>query len=124
MISPASLSLPLPLPSLPLSLPPPLCFLTPQDSKMNVGLNKKTHIILLIQHETNDKNTRTYYDFQTLGEAMENVVKLYEEKLKQLNPNFRSIQYDISDLYRFVDELGDIGILMLNENVYQPGSFY
>jgi hypothetical protein len=89
---------------------------------MNVPLNKQNHIILLVQHEK-AKATRTYYDFQTLGEAMENVVKMYEDKLKQLNPNYRSIQYDISDLYRFIDELGDIGILILDGNMYQPGAF-
>ena len=40
------------------------------------------------------------------------VVKLYEAKLKQLNPQVRQITYDISDLFSYIDSLGDLSALV------------
>jgi hypothetical protein len=40
------------------------------------------------------------------------IVKLYEHKLKELNPEIEHIQYDINDLYNYIDSLHDICGLM------------
>ena len=40
------------------------------------------------------------------------MVKLYEQKLKQLNPQIRQITYDVSDLFNYIDSLGDISALV------------
>jgi hypothetical protein len=51
-------------------------------------------------------------DFPSVGAAMDAVVKMYEHKLKELNPSVANITYDISDLYNFLDSLHDICALV------------
>ena len=41
------------------------------------------------------------------------VCGLYEKELKALNPQVRNITYDISDLYQFLDHLGDLSCFVL-----------
>lgn len=50
------------------------------------------------------------------------VTKMYEDRLKQLNPTLRTISYDISDLYRYIDEMPDLSCLVLNPSfgTYEP----
>jgi hypothetical protein len=57
------------------------------------------------------ERSRTYSDHKTVGVAMDAVVKMYEEKLKQLNPAVRNITYDISDLFAYIDSLYDLSAL-------------
>lgn len=40
------------------------------------------------------------------------VVKMYEARLKEVNPHQVHITYDITDLYGFIDELGDLSALV------------
>lgn len=40
------------------------------------------------------------------------IVKMYEHKLKELNPEIEHITYDINDLYNYIDGLHDICGLM------------
>lgn len=51
-------------------------------------------------------------DFPSVGAAMDALVKMYEHKLKDLNPNVTNITYDITDLYNFLDSLHDICALV------------
>ena len=44
-------------------------------------------------------------------------LQMYEEKLKQLNPQVRNITYDISDLYSYVDQLHDVSMLIYQEPI-------
>lgn len=44
--------------------------------------------------------------------AMDAVTKLYEHKLKELNPLVPQITYEINDLYKFLDDLADICALV------------
>lgn len=37
---------------------------------------------------------------------------MYEAKLKEINPNQVHITYDITDLYEFIDGLGDLSALV------------
>jgi hypothetical protein len=39
-------------------------------------------------------------------------VKLYEERLRQLNPHVRDITYDITELFAYLDSLTDISCLV------------
>ena len=50
-------------------------------------------------------------DFPTVGAAMDAVVKMYEHKLKELNPTVQNITYDISDLYNYIYSIYDISVL-------------
>ena len=40
------------------------------------------------------------------------VVKLYEQKLKQLNPQVRQITDELPHLFNYIDSLGDISALV------------
>jgi hypothetical protein len=52
--------------------------------------------------------TRSYMDFPGVNAAMDALVKMYEHKLKELNPTVQHITYDISDLYNYLDSLHDV----------------
>ncbi|CAN0048234.1 unnamed protein product, partial [Ectocarpus fasciculatus] len=80
------------------------------------------HTILLVQKDPDNANTRTYFDVPSTSQAMECVVKMYEARLKQVNPHQVHITYDITDLYDFIDELGDLSALVVNTTtgMYTP----
>uniref|UniRef100_A0A914GS80 Enhancer of rudimentary homolog n=1 Tax=Globodera rostochiensis TaxID=31243 RepID=A0A914GS80_GLORO len=77
------------------------------------------HTILLIQSSAK-VDSRTWSDYETLTDCMEAVCKIYEEHLKKLNPDVPCIQYDISELFKFIDRLADLSCLVLDKNVYVP----
>ena len=93
------------------------------------------HTIVLVQ-TTASRATRTFHDYEGIGVAMDGVplphpahhagqqrgltvaswraagiCAMYEQKLKAQNPSHRNITYDISDLFFFVDSLGDLSCL-------------
>lgn len=70
-----------------------------------------SHTILLVQPVAN-KASRTYSDFETVPQAMDGVLALFEKRLKELNPQMRQITYDINDLYRYIDTLQDLSALV------------
>jgi hypothetical protein len=51
-------------------------------------------------------------DFPSINASMDAVVKMYEHKLKELNPTVGHITYDITDLYKYLDGLQDICALV------------
>jgi hypothetical protein len=55
-----------------------------------------------------------------MTDCMEAVCKIYEEHLKKLNPHLACIQYDISELFKFIDRLSDLCCLVLDKSVYVP----
>ncbi|XP_052208849.1 enhancer of rudimentary homolog [Diospyros lotus] len=69
------------------------------------------HTIILMQTSQN-RATRTFMDYDSINQAMEGICRLYERKLKELNPAIRNFNYDISDLYNFVDGLTDMSALV------------
>ena len=69
------------------------------------------HTIILVQYSASYQ-TRSYMDFQSQAAAMDAVVKMYEHKLKELNPTVANITYDVSDLYNYLDTLHDICALV------------
>mmetsp|Transcript_46477 Transcript_46477/g.88749 ORF Transcript_46477/g.88749 Transcript_46477/m.88749 type:complete len:100 (+) Transcript_46477:109-408(+) len=79
------------------------------------------HTIVLLQM-TQNTNTRTYLEFETVNLAMDGICQMFERRLKELNPNLRNITYDITDLYDFIDQLADMSCLVLNPqlNAYMP----
>jgi len=79
------------------------------------------HTIVLAQF-TQNRNTRTYMDYETVSQAMIGICQLYEQKLQMLNPNIRNITYDVSDLFGYIDELADLTCLVFNAqaNAYIP----
>lgn len=79
------------------------------------------HTIVLVQF-TADRKTRTYSDFESVGAAMEGILKLYEQKLKTMNPSAARITYDIKDLYDYIDSLVDMSCMVYNPELqaYNP----
>ena len=43
---------------------------------------------------------------------MDALVKMYEHKLKELNPQVPHITYEITDLYKFLDDMSDMCALV------------
>lgn len=56
--------------------------------------------------------TRSYMDFPGVNAAMDALVKMYEHKLKELNPTVQNITYDVTDLYNFMDNMHDLCALV------------
>ena len=81
----------------------------------------KQHTIILSQY-TAAYETRSYLEFGSVPQALDALVKMYEHKLKELNPQTAHITYDISDLYKFLDSLKELVGLVLNPatNSYDP----
>mmetsp|Transcript_2139 Transcript_2139/g.3360 ORF Transcript_2139/g.3360 Transcript_2139/m.3360 type:complete len:105 (+) Transcript_2139:87-401(+) len=79
------------------------------------------HTIILVQY-TNSFQTRSYMDFAGVNAAMDALVKMYEHKLKELNPQVKNITYDVSDLYNYLDSLQDVCALVFDSqsNKYEP----
>ena len=69
------------------------------------------HTILLVQ-ETSSPRSRTYYDFESKTKAMDGLVRMFEEFLKRNSPSKPHITYDVAELFRFMDSLGDVSALM------------
>jgi hypothetical protein len=55
-------------------------------------------------------------------EAMDGICQMYELHLKRLNPNVKTIQYDVGDLYQYIDELADLSCLVYSDKTssYEP----
>mgnify|MGYP006076656085 CR=1 FL=1 len=83
--------------------------------------NMPQHTLILVQY-TPGFETRGYLDFQSVPEAMDALVKMYEMKLKELNPQHKNISYDIADLFKFLDSLSDLVALVFDgkTNQYAP----
>jgi hypothetical protein len=74
------------------------------------------HTILLVQ-PTGGKASRTFSDYENVHGALDGVCSMFEKRLKELNPQMRSITYDINDLYHYIDTLPDLSAL-----VFAPGA--
>src|SRR4051794_25733253 len=80
-----------------------------------------SHTIILAQF-TDKSNSRQYSDFETVGQALDGICQLYEQRLKNQQPHQSHITYDITDLFTYIDELPDLTALVydMHINAYQP----
>lgn len=72
------------------------------------------HTIVLVQ-QTQDLNTRTFTDHSSVTEAMQSLLELFELDLQ--NTRSRDATYDQRDLYRFVDRLHDVSVLVFDQTI-------
>ena len=74
----------------------------------NVKFSNQINILIVLT---------TFWKYQPTA-----IVKMYEHKLKELNPSVQHITYDISDLYNYIDNLHDICGLVLDSSTskYDP----
>jgi hypothetical protein len=66
--------------------------------------------LLIKPSASNDSKSYSEYATETL--AMDGLCKLFETHLKKENPGTRNITYDVKDLFQYIDELPDLGILV------------
>mmetsp|Transcript_20430 Transcript_20430/g.64920 ORF Transcript_20430/g.64920 Transcript_20430/m.64920 type:complete len:103 (-) Transcript_20430:24-332(-) len=78
----------------------------------------QSHTILLVQTGP-QRTSRTFMDYETVSLAMDGVCQMFERKLKELNPGMRNITYDISDLYRYIDQMPDLSALVYQAQTAQ-----
>lgn len=92
-------------------------------------MQRNKHTIILLQ-SNNNKNSRSYQDFETVTEAMNGlfsffhshtgtsrlifsgIVGIYEAELKKVNKRNPNLMVDITDLYAFIDRLPDLAALV------------
>ncbi|CAF1787358.1 unnamed protein product [Brassica napus] len=79
------------------------------------------HTIILLQNSPS-RATRTFMDYDSIGQAIDGICGLYERKLKEINPSLRNLSYDIADLYNFIDGLTDLSAMVYENsmNAYMP----
>lgn len=101
-----------------------------------------------------DKHSRTYFDFNTLSQAMSGkapshavlasrrpfaaltvlpniplrsfcasgLTLIFENKLRELNPGSQSLTYELPELFKYIDSLADVSILVYDKEhkMYKP----
>ena len=82
---------------------------------------QKRHTIVLLQF-TVKTDTKRWYDFPSVNEAMMGIVRIYEEEIQRLNPHMKSCTYTIDELFEYIGGLGDISCLVLvpSTGAYEP----
>jgi len=77
------------------------------------------HTIFMLQLTTPD--TRTYSDYDTLTQAVEAVVKLFEDDFKRKSGS-DIVTYDVNQMFDFLDTVADISFLVFKKetNMYSP----
>ncbi|KAI9143829.1 enhancer of rudimentary-domain-containing protein [Paraphysoderma sedebokerense] len=74
------------------------------------------HTILLVQ--TGGKNTRTYYDYNTVADCMQNIVAMFETALKAANPALATLNYTLDDVAAYIDNaVHDMGCLVFSPQI-------
>ncbi|PRW59552.1 enhancer of rudimentary-like protein [Chlorella sorokiniana] len=74
------------------------------------------HTIVLMQPQPN-KASRTFSDYDSVERAIDGICAEFERRLRELNPQLRSITYDIGDLYSWVDNMPDLSALVFEPKV-------
>ena len=79
------------------------------------------HTIVLIQFTVNT-DSKKWYDYPNIREAMLGIINIYEEEIKKLNPHMKTCTYTIDELYDYLGGLGDISCLALvpSSGTYEP----
>ena len=79
------------------------------------------HTIVLLQL-TKNRSSRTFMDYEKTSLAMDAICSMFEKRLKEMYPERREIDYEVSDLYNYIDALGDLSALVYDPsiNAYAP----
>ena len=88
-----------------------------------MSASSTSHTVVLLQF-TPDDNSRTYLDFETINEALDGIIQIFEQKLKQVaeQSSNNNITYSLADLIAYLDKLNDCCCLTYNDGqkVYIP----
>jgi len=69
------------------------------------------HTILLSQYNASPES-RIWEDYDAVSQAIDGVIQMFERHLKKKNPDRKQITYDLKDLFAYLDELKDVGIMI------------
>lgn len=72
------------------------------------------HTIILYQ-KNKSKASRTFNDYETVQLAVEGIIRMYEQRLQELNPHIRQLSYELKDLHAYIDYVDELAAL-----VYEP----
>lgn len=56
--------------------------------------------------------TRTYYLYDTLTDASDGILKMFEKKLRSENPCETTFTYDIGQVFEFIEHFADISCVV------------
>mmetsp|Transcript_35445 Transcript_35445/g.78642 ORF Transcript_35445/g.78642 Transcript_35445/m.78642 type:complete len:105 (-) Transcript_35445:2658-2972(-) len=79
-------------------------------------MGDKNHTILLLQTAKHD-STRFYQDFSTVSNALEGFLKMYETRLREMNPSVKSITYELSSLFQYIDDIRELVVLSFDDSI-------
>ncbi|XP_064621782.1 enhancer of rudimentary homolog [Lineus longissimus] len=82
-------------------------------------IGMRDHTILLLQ---TDAKTKTFSDYETCRESLDDICKIFEDHLRKTFPHNQSITYDISQLFDFIDKFADMTCLIYDpdDRAYVP----
>lgn len=77
--------------------------------------------ILLLQRNE-DPDSRRYYDFDSLETALDFLCKVYETHLRETLSSSQTIDYDLSELFEYLDSFTDLICMVFNKQarMYAP----
>eukprot|EP00928_Gymnodinium_smaydae_P019788 TRINITY_DN17616_c0_g1_i2.p2 TRINITY_DN17616_c0_g1~~TRINITY_DN17616_c0_g1_i2.p2 ORF type:complete len:177 (+),score=32.06 TRINITY_DN17616_c0_g1_i2:176-706(+) len=81
------------------------------------------HTLLLVEFQVGQSG-RTYSEHKAVAGAMDQLCQMYEQVLKLQAGQGQTAKYNVDDLWEFVDDLPDIGCLVLDRQsgAYVPHS--
>ena len=65
------------------------------------------------------QGTRSWDDHNNLAAALNAFIAIYEKQLKALNPALKTLTYSAADLHKYIDDLADLSILVLDPQTKQ-----
>merc|ERR1711934_671705 len=84
--------------------------------------SRASHTILLLQTAPQDLNSRVYLEYSSPTECVIAIQDLFEAKLKLEQPGKSTIQYDIGQLFSYIDQMPDMAVLVFQaqRGMYEP----
>ena len=64
-----------------------------------------------------DENSRFYLDYPSQSEATHGITRLYEQMLKQKNPEKNKLTYLLNDIFDFIDQVQEIVLLQYDQEL-------
>uniref|UniRef100_A0A0M3I1S9 Enhancer of rudimentary homolog n=2 Tax=Ascaris TaxID=6251 RepID=A0A0M3I1S9_ASCLU len=80
-----------------------------------------SHTVLLIQTSPLPQS-RSWIDYETLDECLDDICEIFELHRKNQNRHLRSVPYDVSQLFEFIDRLADLSCFVWHaaSGMYAP----
>lgn len=75
-----------------------------------------SHTILLIQ--ASESGTKTFHEFEGVKACMEGVCKIFDKILLGRYPDKENITYDIVELFDYLDQVSQAGIILTELDLY------